>query len=79
FHVKEIMRERTRAEKCVFFSTHVMEVAEKICDRLAIISKGRILFTGTLDDLRSLRNGKASDDSLEQLFLQLVDSDDSQE
>ncbi|MCE5257053.1 MAG: ABC transporter ATP-binding protein [Spirochaetaceae bacterium] len=78
FHVKEIMRERTRAEKCVFFSTHVMEVAEKICDRLAIISKGRILFTGTLDDLRSLRNGKSSDDSLEQLFLELVDSDDSQ-
>lgn len=74
FQVKEIMRQRTREGKGVFFSTHVMEVAEKICDRLAIISKGRILFTGTLEELRSLRADK-SVQSLEELFLELVDSD----
>ncbi|TCW61328.1 ABC transporter ATP-binding protein [Treponema sp. J25] len=73
FNLKELMRERARAGKCVFFSTHVMEVAEKLCDRLAIINKGTIVFTGTLDELKDLR-GK--DGSLESLFLELVESGD---
>ncbi|MEJ5190005.1 MAG: ABC transporter ATP-binding protein [Breznakiellaceae bacterium] len=73
FNLKELMRERARAGKCVFFSTHVMEVAEKLCDRLAIINKGTIVFTGTLDELKELR-GK--DGSLESLFLELVESGD---
>lgn len=72
FELKEIMRERTKAGKCVFFSTHVMEVAEKVCDRLAIINKGKIIFTGNLDDLRLLKSGQQN--SLEELFLSLVDS-----
>ncbi|HOM24187.1 MAG TPA: ABC transporter ATP-binding protein [Termitinemataceae bacterium] len=71
FNLKEIMREWARAGKCVFFSTHVMEVAERLCDRLAIINKGTIVFTGTLDELKELR-GK--DGSLESLFLELVES-----
>lgn len=70
FELKELMRERTKAGRCVFFSTHVMEVAEKVCDRLAIINRGRILFSGSLDELRVLRN--ARDESLESLFLDLV-------
>lgn len=73
FNLKELMRERARAGKCVFFSTHVMEVAEKLCDRLAIINKGTIVFTGTLEELKELR-GK--DGSLESLFLELVESGD---
>jgi len=79
FELKEIMRERTKAGKCVFFSTHVMEVAEKVCDEIAIINKGTIIFEGNLGELRG---GKASStaesggpgDSLESLFLNLVDS-----
>lgn len=70
FKLKELMRERAKAGKCVFFSTHVMEVAEKICDMLAIINKGKIIFTGTLERLREER-GK--DSSLEALFLELVE------
>jgi len=69
FELKAIMRERTAAGKCVFFSTHVMEVAEKLCDELAIINKGRIIFTGTLEALRRQRG----EGSLEELFLELVD------
>lgn len=72
FELKEIMRERTRAGKCVFFSTHVMEVAEKVCDQLAIINKGKIIFTGNMDDLRLLKSGQQN--SLEELFLSLVDA-----
>jgi ABC-2 type transport system ATP-binding protein len=73
FSLKEIMRERAAAGKTVFFSTHVMEVAEKLCDRLAIINKGAIVFNGTLAELRSTRG---VDDSLEKLFLELVDDGD---
>jgi ABC-2 type transport system ATP-binding protein len=72
FRLKELMRERTEEGKTVFFSTHVMEVAERICDRLAIISKGRIIFQGTLEELRSKRG---SDGTLESLFLELVDEE----
>jgi len=55
FELKEIMRQRVKEGKCVFFSTHVMEVAEKVCNQLAIIDKGRIIFTGTIEDLRKRR------------------------
>jgi len=75
FELKEIMRERTKAGKCVFFSTHVMEVAEKVCDELAIINKGKIIFRGTMAELRTRRTSvNEAGDSLESLFLQLVDS-----
>jgi ABC-2 type transport system ATP-binding protein len=71
FDLKELMRERSAAGGLVFFSTHVMEVAEKICDRIAIIDRGRVLFTGSLAELRELE-GEAGD-SLESLFLELVE------
>ncbi len=70
FALKEIMRTRAAAGKTVFFSTHVMEVAEKLCDRLSIINKGKIVFTGTLAELKTMQG---ADGSLESLFLELVD------
>ena len=47
FRLKELMRKRASEGKTVFFSTHVMEVAEKLCDRIGIIKKGEIVFCGT--------------------------------
>ncbi|MCX7027249.1 MAG: ABC transporter ATP-binding protein [Spirochaetes bacterium] len=76
FQLKEIMRERTLAGKCVFFSTHVMEVAEKVCDELAIIVVGRIVFSGSMTELKA-QGGR--DESLESLFLNLVDSERGEE
>jgi ABC-2 type transport system ATP-binding protein len=72
FALKEIMRTRAAAGKTVFFSTHVMEVAERLCDRLAIINKGRVVFSGTLAELKTMQG---ADGSLESLFLELVDDD----
>lgn len=70
FNLKKIMRERKERGKMVFFSTHVMEVAENICDRIAIISKGKIVAQGSLDEIRkNLDENK----SLEELFLELTD------
>jgi ABC-2 type transport system ATP-binding protein len=78
FDLKELMRERARGGGLVLFSTHVMEVAEKICDRIAIIDKGRLRFVGRLDELRAreaAREGGQADESLESLFLELIDDE----
>ncbi|NLG88201.1 MAG: ABC transporter ATP-binding protein [Clostridiaceae bacterium] len=73
FILKEMMRKRADSEKTVFFSTHVLDVAEKICDKVAIINKGRILFCGTLDEMR---NSSMKDESLEKLFLELTENEE---
>lgn len=70
FIIKDIMRQRAADGKTVFFSTHVMEVAEKLCDRIGIIKKGTILFTGTLEELRQQHG--AENQSLEDIFLKLI-------
>lgn len=75
FQLKELMRERVQAGKTVFFSTHVMDTAEKICDTLAVIAKGKILFTGALEELKQ-QQGENS--SLEQLFLELTESSEGE-
>lgn len=68
FALKQIMRERTQEGKSVFFSTHVLEVAEKLCDRIIIINKGKMIFEGTLEILKTQYN----DLSLEEIFLELT-------
>lgn len=72
FVMKEMMREHADNGNTVFFSTHVLEVAEKVCDRIGIIAKGKILFVGTVPELREFLHADESDKSLEQLFLELV-------
>ena len=75
FKIKELMRERAAAGKTVFFSTHVMEVAEKLCDRIGIIKKGCLIFCGTLEELRinhGLKNTDSGEESLEEIFLRLI-------
>ncbi len=57
--LKEEMRRHCDAGNTVFFSTHVLEVAEKLCDEIAIIDKGRVIAEGTLDDLRSGETGES--------------------
>ncbi len=69
FNLKEIMREMCDGGKTVFFSTHVLEVAEKLCDRIAIINKGKIIAMGTMEELRSNAEEK---ESLENIFLELT-------
>ena len=70
FILKEMMREHAQNGKTVFFSTHVLEVAEKLCDRVAVINKGKILFCGTMGQMREHFKSK---ESLEEMFLEMVD------
>ena len=62
--LKGMMREHCDAGGAIFFSTHVLEVAEKLCDKVAIIRRGRLVRSGTMEEVRG-------DDSLEEVFLEL--------
>ncbi|MBJ8008817.1 MULTISPECIES: ABC transporter ATP-binding protein [Bacillus cereus group] len=67
--LKEMMREHADKGNIVFFSTHVLEVAEKICDRVAIINKGNLQFKGNLNEMR---DHFKSNESLEKMFLEMT-------
>jgi len=69
FMLKEEMRRHADSGRTVFFSTHVLDVAERLCDEIGIISRGRLIAKGTLDELRK----GDRDSSLEELFLELVE------
>ena len=68
YNLKRMMREHADKGNSVLFSTHVLEVAEKLCDKVIIISHGRQRFYGTLEELKE---GHKEDD-LEQVFLELM-------
>ena len=69
FELKQIMREHARNGNVVFFSTHILDVAEKICDRIAIIDNGKLLFVGTYDEIKKeLKENKP----LEELFMEII-------
>jgi len=66
--LKEEMNQHCAKGNTVFFSTHILEVAEKLCHRIGIINKGKIIAVGTIDELR-----KSEDASLESIFLSLTE------
>ncbi|RJP73186.1 MAG: ABC transporter ATP-binding protein [Ignavibacteriales bacterium] len=70
FLLKEIMREYAQKNRTVFFSTHILEVAEKICYRVAIINKGKLISFCTIEELREQFKGN---ESLEKMFLELTE------
>ncbi len=72
FLLKEEMKKQCAAGKTVFFSTHVLEVAEKLCTKIAVINQGKLAAFGTLEELRSEEHA----DSLEQIFLELTDTEE---
>lgn len=71
FELKQMMREHVAQGNSVFFSTHVLEVAEKLCDEICIIKNGELLFSGTMDELKETHKSQAS---LENIFLELTET-----
>ena len=67
YALKEMMKEHAAAGNTVIFSTHVLEVAEKLCDKVAIINNGALVFNGTLEELKQGNEG-----SLEEIFLRMT-------
>ena len=70
FDLKQMMREHASAGNTVFFSTHILEVAEKLCDRVGIINKGELVFVGTFEEMKAKFKEQTS---LEQLFLEITE------
>ena len=64
FDVKEVMTEMTKEGKIIFFSTHILDVAEKLCSKVAIIKNGKLIKTGSMKEIKG-------DKSLEKVFLEL--------
>ena len=64
FDMKELMKKMTKEGKTIFFSTHILDVAEKLCDRVAVIKNGNIVKIGKMKDIKG-------DSSLEKVFLEL--------
>lgn len=88
--MRDILRELCRRGTTVFMSTHILEVAERMCDRIAIVNKGRMIAQGTMDELRAQRIGDSVEDasraerpedkkSLEDIFLELTGDADDQD
>lgn len=72
YNLKQIMKEYAKKGNAVFFSTHILEVAENLCDRIGIINKGKILFVGTIEELKI----KVKEDvSLEKMFMEIIEND----
>ena len=72
FILKEMMRKHAAEGNTVLFSTHVLEVAEKICDKVAIINKGQLIYDGTLENMRTEFK---ENESLEEMFLELTNNE----
>ncbi len=68
--LKDLFREYTRRGHTIMMSTHTLEVAQTMCDRIGIIQKGKIRACGTMDELR--RNAERGDEGLEEIFLRLT-------
>ena len=68
FTLKQFMHEMTQNGAAIFFSTHVLEVAEKLCNKVAIINHGRLVAQGDMDTVKG-------NDSLEELFMELVEKE----
>ena len=75
--VKEILRLLCDRGCTVFMSTHILEIAERVCDRIGIINKGKLVAVGTMDELR--QTSTATDRNLEEIFLELTGSVEDRE
>ena len=71
FNLKKLMREHTSKGNIVLFSTHVLEVAETLCDRICILKDGKALFIGTIEELKNKNIG----DTLEEIYLKIVNEE----
>lgn len=75
YNLKQLMREHANSGNTVLFSTHVLETAEALCDRIGILSRGKLIFSGTIDDLKSIHSGE----NLEKIYLNMISENNSED
>ena len=70
--VKKIMHEKVQKGDTVFFSTHILDVAEKLCTRVGIINNGKLIFVGSLEEMKiKMKENR----SLEELYMEIIKND----
>lgn len=74
FDLKNIMREYAEKGNTVFFSTHILEIAEKLCDRVGIINKGKLIYVGNLE---RLKEKYPENNSLEDIFINIIKGEEN--
>ena len=72
FDLKKLMKNHAESGKCVFFSTHILEIAEKLCDRVGIINNGKVIFVGTIQEMKEKYKNY---NSLEEIFMEIVNNE----
>ena len=72
--IKDILKFRAKSGDCIFISTHILEIAERMCDRIGIIQDGKMIAEGNMEELRKL--SKDDEGNLEEIFLQLTGGDE---
>ena len=72
--IKDIIKFRAKSGDCIFMSTHILEIAERICDRVGIIQNGKLIAIGNIEELRKLSTEDKG--NLEEIFLQLTGGDE---
>jgi len=70
--IKDLLRQMAARGAAIFLSTHILEIAERMCDRIGIIHQGQVIAVGTMDELRNLRGAGSGSISLEDIFLSLT-------
>ena len=75
FELKKLMREHADNGNSVFFSTHILDVAERLCDRIGIINNGKLLFVGTYEEIKQQLQ---EDKSLEKLYMEITKNDEEE-
>lgn len=70
--IRDILHELTQRGTTIFFSSHIMEIVERLCTRVGIINQGVLVAEGTLDELRQRASGESKDATLEDIFLNVI-------
>ncbi len=74
--VKDLLKQKSREGMTIFLSTHTLDVAEELCDRIGIVQRGHLIALGTMDELRELARDKDHKDRLEAVFLRLTEEEE---
>ena len=73
--VKDLLKHKSREGVTIFLSTHTLDIAEELCDRIGIIQKGKLAALGTMEELRNQAKDTSSDLRLESVFLKLTEEE----
>src|SRR5947209_15727515 len=76
--IRDILQDLTHHGTTIFFSSHIMEVVERLCTRVGIINQGNLVAEGTLQELRSRASGEEKDATLEDIFLNVIGARDEE-